>query len=78
MPPYKSSAARPNDYIYGKLRFQFAFFSIKLEYILDPLFTVSGPKDHMKAAIISKISMAKFVRNTTIFLCICFFVSFSL
>lgn len=63
MPPHRGAITRPNDYMYGKLNsacFILNCISIFLN-VLDPLFIVSGPKDHMKAAVIAKISMAKFV-----------------
>lgn len=42
------------------------FYCIKL-CLLDPVFVVSGPKDHARAAIIASISTAKYVRIYPIF-----------
>lgn len=59
MPPNRDTTARPNDYIYGK--YHNCSNSSIPNTLLDPLFIVSGPKDHLKAALIAKASMAKFV-----------------
>lgn len=59
MPPNRDATSRPNDYIYGK--YYNSSNSLILKTVLDPLFIVSGPKDHLKAALIAKASMAKFV-----------------
>lgn len=62
MPPHKGAVSRPNDFFYGKCAPSPEFFRPLTDF-LDPLFIVSGPKDHMKAALIAKISMAKFVNE---------------